>query len=337
MKLRPILWTFALAALLAPPALYAANVSQWSTTAANNNDTPPDGWPENMSRSAVNNAAREMMAAIAAWYQDMDGSLVTAGSASSYTLTTNNSHSALGDQSILVARIDRDNTGAATLNVDSLGAKDIHVLGGALVGGELEENSIAAFAYNATDDAYDLLTPATSQAPDPLLDDIAATSPSTGDFIYHDGSNLVVLSAGSSGNFLQTQGTTGDPQWADVSGSSGTITTGTPLEQNPLANDATVTQAHGLGAEPTFVTVVLEAIGPDLNYATGDRVDLGYLTGSGSDSPEAAITILRSSTAVTLITNSSTGVFDLVNKSTRAGGAMNLTDWKLIVTPYLVN
>lgn len=41
-----------------------AAISTWSTTAANNNSTPPDGWPEGQAPSTVNNCAREMMAAI---------------------------------------------------------------------------------------------------------------------------------------------------------------------------------------------------------------------------------------------------------------------------------
>jgi len=41
-----------------------ANVSTWSTTAANNNATPPDGWPENQAPSTVNDCAREMMASL---------------------------------------------------------------------------------------------------------------------------------------------------------------------------------------------------------------------------------------------------------------------------------
>lgn len=36
----------------------------WSETASDNSAAPPDGWPEGMARSAVNNAARENMGAI---------------------------------------------------------------------------------------------------------------------------------------------------------------------------------------------------------------------------------------------------------------------------------
>lgn len=46
-----------------------ADVSTWSTTAASNNSVSPDGFPENMIPSGVNDSARENMAQIATWRQ----------------------------------------------------------------------------------------------------------------------------------------------------------------------------------------------------------------------------------------------------------------------------
>lgn len=42
----------------------------YSTTPASNNSAAPNGWPEGMAPSDVNNCAREMMARLAEWYQD---------------------------------------------------------------------------------------------------------------------------------------------------------------------------------------------------------------------------------------------------------------------------
>jgi hypothetical protein len=140
-----------------------SNVSQWDNAAANNNDTPPDGWPEGQAPSTVNDCAREMQAAISRWYDDQKGELVTAGTSNAYTLTTNSTHAALADQSLLVFRADRANTGAATLNVDTLGAKSMRLNGAALASDYLVADVIYAAMYNATDDAYDMvmsLTPA---------------------------------------------------------------------------------------------------------------------------------------------------------------------------------
>lgn len=47
-------------------------IELYSTTAASNNSSPPNGWPEGMAPSAVNDAARQMMAAIRTWYESAE-------------------------------------------------------------------------------------------------------------------------------------------------------------------------------------------------------------------------------------------------------------------------
>jgi len=53
-----------------------ADISAWSPIDESNTAAPPDGWPEFMQNSMVNNSARAMMGAIRRWYDDvLDGSL----------------------------------------------------------------------------------------------------------------------------------------------------------------------------------------------------------------------------------------------------------------------
>jgi hypothetical protein len=47
-----------------------SDLKNWSLTAGGNNDGPPDGMPENMNRTDVNDSVRELMAAIRRWYDD---------------------------------------------------------------------------------------------------------------------------------------------------------------------------------------------------------------------------------------------------------------------------
>jgi len=47
-------------------------IKNWSTTAGSNNATPPNGAPEGMAPSAVNNIIRQMMAEIRSWFEDPD-------------------------------------------------------------------------------------------------------------------------------------------------------------------------------------------------------------------------------------------------------------------------
>lgn len=47
-----------------------AAISTWSTTAASNNQATPDGFPEGMAPSSLNDTCRELMASLRTWYQD---------------------------------------------------------------------------------------------------------------------------------------------------------------------------------------------------------------------------------------------------------------------------
>ena len=68
------------------------NISEWSTTAASNNSASPDGFPEGMAPSGVNNSAREVMAAVRAYYEDAEwrdlGHTVAYATTTTFTIAT---------------------------------------------------------------------------------------------------------------------------------------------------------------------------------------------------------------------------------------------------------
>lgn len=138
-----------------------SNVSAWSVTAGSNNSSPPNGWPEGMARSAVNDCAREMMAALAKWYKDGQGSLTTAGGTTAYTLTTNSVYTTLASIPLLAVSANVTNTGPSTLAVDGLTAKSLVKRGGnALASGDFKTNQIHVIVYNAPTDRFELVTSA---------------------------------------------------------------------------------------------------------------------------------------------------------------------------------
>lgn len=47
-------------------------IKDWSTTAASNNSASPNGFPEGMAPSGVNDSAREVMAQVRSWYDDAE-------------------------------------------------------------------------------------------------------------------------------------------------------------------------------------------------------------------------------------------------------------------------
>jgi hypothetical protein len=71
------------------PAAYSA-VWQWSTTASSNSSIDPTiNWREGMPPSAVNDSSRAEMAALAAYRDDISGLLTSTGTASAYSVSTN--------------------------------------------------------------------------------------------------------------------------------------------------------------------------------------------------------------------------------------------------------
>jgi hypothetical protein len=62
---------------------------KWSQTAsADATADPTINWSEGQAPSSINDSARAMMAAVAKYRDDLSGAILTAGSASSYTLST---------------------------------------------------------------------------------------------------------------------------------------------------------------------------------------------------------------------------------------------------------
>lgn len=132
-----------------------ANVNKWSKTAASNATADPDiNWAEGQAPSTVNNSARANMQGIANYRDDTSGQLTLAGGTTVYTLTTNSVNSTLQDGLMVAAVVNAANTGATTLNVDGLGAKNVYKASAsgitAIGSGDLTVDMHALFQYDAS-------------------------------------------------------------------------------------------------------------------------------------------------------------------------------------------
>lgn len=127
----------------------------FSTTAAANSTADSQiNWREGMSPSAVNDSARALMALIKKWCKDWQGGLVTAGTSTAYTLTTNEGLT-LADGVKVKCRMSVTNGAAPTLNVDGTGAVAIQsVQGTVIAAGVLPASSIHEFTYYAASAAW---------------------------------------------------------------------------------------------------------------------------------------------------------------------------------------
>lgn len=129
-----------------------AELKDWDVSAASNNGTPPDGAPEGMAPSAVNDVIRENMAVLARHKADNDGTVTTGGSSNAYTFAPNTTYSAYAAGDTFVFEANHTNDGSATLNVSSVGTKAIkYTSGDALIGGEIQSGGIYAVVYDGTD------------------------------------------------------------------------------------------------------------------------------------------------------------------------------------------
>jgi hypothetical protein len=124
--------------------------SNFSESAAANNATAPNGAPEGMAPSGVNDTIREVMAAIKREWNRNNPTVTSGGSANAQTLTYATAPTAYvqGMRFCFIAGF--SNTGATTLNVNGLGAKSVFMDGAALGGGEIVAASIVEVVYDGT-------------------------------------------------------------------------------------------------------------------------------------------------------------------------------------------
>lgn len=136
-------------------------VTSYSTTAANNTSAPPNGAPEGWAPSDVNNTVRQIMADIAVEAQkNAVKVLASVAGTDTITGTMTPDLTAYSAGMLVVLTPANTNTGAATLNIDTLGALDIFRYGGeALHAGDLVAGVPAYLLLDSGSDDFYLLNP----------------------------------------------------------------------------------------------------------------------------------------------------------------------------------
>lgn len=126
--------------------------STWSESDAANNSSSPNGWTSgSMTPSQVEPTARAMMGAIKRFYNHINATLTSGGSANAQVLTyavAPASPYAGGDAYTFKAGF--SNTGATTLNINGLGAVAIKIGTAALKGGEIVAGRVIQVYYDGS-------------------------------------------------------------------------------------------------------------------------------------------------------------------------------------------
>lgn len=130
--------------------------SAWSETDDSNSSAPPDGWPEGMNPSDVNNAARAMMGAIKRFWDRINPINVSGGTGDAYTLSPTVAPAALVANELWRFRANRSNTTTTpTVTIGSLSTltfkRFINGAKAALLVGDIQNGADVLFWYDGTD------------------------------------------------------------------------------------------------------------------------------------------------------------------------------------------
>lgn len=131
------------------------SVYQWSTTAGSNASVDSNiNWSEGQLPSTVNDSARSMMAALAAFVRDQGGYATLGGSGNTFTLSLSQAMTSRVP-SLIGFFATRANTGAVTMNVDSLGAAPLRrVTGTDLVSGDIVSGAFYIISWDSTNSEW---------------------------------------------------------------------------------------------------------------------------------------------------------------------------------------
>jgi hypothetical protein len=124
--------------------------ADYSTTAASNNSASPDGAPEGMAPSGVNDTMREFMARAKSNYASVDAYFSAGGTADAITGTPANVGAYAAGQTFRFKATATNTTTTPTVNINSLGAKTIQKNGGALAAGDITNGRMYDIRYDGT-------------------------------------------------------------------------------------------------------------------------------------------------------------------------------------------
>jgi hypothetical protein len=168
--------------------------STYSETDDSNNAASPNGMPEGMAPSGVNNSWRAGMGSLKRFHGRIQGMYASTGSANAYVLTPSVALAAYVTGERYSFRSNFANTGSATLNISALGAKTIKKLVGAakttLAANDIISAQPVTVEYDGTD--MIMVTPTGNEG---TVTSVATAGMATGGPITSTGAVTVSITA----------------------------------------------------------------------------------------------------------------------------------------------
>jgi hypothetical protein len=253
----------------------------WSLTASDNGSADDNiNFAEQQTPASLNNSARALMASVKGWANQISAAKTTGGSSNAYTFTSDSVAAIATSYAAGMAfafKANHTNTGAATLNVDSVGAKNIRKGGAqaALVANDIVSGGIYLVMYEASGDCFALLNPETgATAQDATLTALAALS-------WSSGSPLVQFTAADTVSLTLT------PSVSSITASQG--------------GGATTPSANFTNSTDNASVQVLRLQGDRATPASADEAYVSfYLSDSAGNQDEFARIVARATTVTSL-------------------------------------
>lgn len=318
-------------------------IESWSTSAGSNNSTPPDGFPENMNPSDVNNAAREVMAQVRRYAAQavLSHFAPDGGSANTYFITPAIPPAAYisGQRFHFVAA--NANTGAATLRIGSLAATSlVKISNQALASGDIVASGMYTAVYDGTN--FQLLNPKLgslanlSEVGSSQITDYAITwakiAQATQGVIMTWGSNSIAthVTPGLSQQVLMSAGPNAVPRFQTIT--TAAISAGASIRLDTVVNNGMHITAHNLGAVPNYLEIIYRNNVAECNYGPGE---MAIGTADKTDNTSNGINIIKTATAVKLIIGDNFTY--LINPVDGVPCALTPGNWGIQITPYKFN
>jgi len=258
-----------------------STIQNWSTTAASNTSIDSIDIAENCSPANLNNAARASMANIAALRDLMGAAATTGGSANAQTLTSGLTLTAYQQGLLIGFEAGYSNSGAATLNVDGVGAVAIKTPAGAdLTSGMITAGGIYLAAYESGAGVFILIGAAANELT-ATLEAIGDLTPTDSNIIVGNGTTWVAESGATARTSIGL-GPGDSPQFTAVNIGAATDTTVTRVSAGVIAVEGATILTTATGAPiPTSSTLPVGFCG-FMRYTSSSSLSDGSTT-SGSN------------------------------------------------------
>jgi hypothetical protein len=243
-------------------------------------------FPENQAPSTVNNGARALEGILARGFKDsVEPTINSTGSANAYAVAANRTIGAYYDGMKISFHASFANTGAATLDVDGVGAKTIKKHHDQdLASGDIETNQVVEVVYSATDDTFQMISMIANASTGGLSNVVEDTTPELGGDLI-PGSNFVGRTKGGDIASASTLVVDTDGDFFDVTGT--TNFAGMTVAANRhffLQFDGVLTMTHGASLTlpgAANITTAAGDVGEFFSTATDTVLCVNYSKANG--------------------------------------------------------